>query len=166
MKKFVSILLVLVLVLSLSIVASAAGSPTKPSSSGTTAAPVAEETEPAIGLYNGADEEIGEVPEDSIIRVEIADADSIEDEADREAFLAAYEEAKAIEGKVVKYFFWLDIPEEFKTDDFAYALYKFTCTGENVQVLVNGNEMEVEEVEADTYEAKLTEFGAVAILCD
>ena len=84
----------------------------------------------------------------------------------RYADLFLYEDAQAVEGKVVKYFYWVDVPEDYKTEDFAWAKYEFKCAGENVEVTVNGNPMEVVHVDGVDYYAKLTEFGAVAIMCD
>ena len=150
MKKIVSLLLAVALVMGLGITVFAAGSPTSDGNKGaggtaTTNVPRTP-ANPGMGVY---------------------DADNKLSDEDKEAFLAAYEEAKKVEGKKVKYFFWLDIPEKYKNaDDFGYFGYKFTCTGKNVQVTVNGKDMEVEKVGKNTYIAHLTEFGAVAILCD
>lgn len=165
MKKFVSFLLALTMVLSLGVTAFAAGSPTKDKTSDTTSAALPTTGKKGLGLYNSDDELIAVVPANAVRKTSVGNADRLSDE-DKEAFLAAYEDAKKVEGKVVKYFYWLDIPEKYKTDDFAYAKYIFTCTGKNVQLQVNGKEMEVEKVGKFTYEAKLTEFGAIAILCD
>lgn len=171
MKKIVSLLLAVALVMGLGITAFAAGSPTSDGNKGgngsaTTNVPRGNGGKPGMGIYNSDDEEIAFVPAGQIKRIAVGNANKLSAE-DKEAFLAAYEEAKNIEGKKVKYFYWLDIPEEYKEmDGFAYGKYEFTCTGENVQVTVNGKEMEVEQTGKNTYFAKLTEFGAVAILCD
>ena len=174
MKKIVSFLLAALMVLSLGSTVLAAGSPTGNNNAGVPAAPAApaaeeetaEETEePGMGVFNEDGEQVGTIPADAVKKISVDDADELDDE-DKEAFLAAYETAKKMEGKVVKYCFWLDIPEEYKTEDLAYVLYEFTCTGKNVQVFVNDKEMEVEETGKNAYAAKLTEFGAVAILCD
>ena len=42
----------------------------------------------------------------------------------------------------------------------------FTCTGDNVVVLVNGKPMKVVKLDGDKYVAYLTEFGAISILTD
>ena len=165
MKKVISFALVLVLVLSHSVVAFAAGSPkTTPASAGYTTRAVAAAGN-GVGLYDKDDKLVATVPAADVLNVPVGQANKLAD-ADKDAFLAAYEDAKAVENKVVKYFFWFDVAEQYKTPDVAYALYNFTCTGENVQVTVNGNPMEVESLGGISYAAKLTEFGAVAILCD
>ena len=160
MKKIVSLLLAVALVMGLGITVFAAGSPT--SGNGQDKQP----TKKGMEIYNSDDELIAIVPPEEIKRVSVGNANKLSAE-EKEAFLAAYEDAKNVEGKKVKYFYWLDIPEKYKNmEDFAYAKYEFTCTGENVQVTVNGKEMEVEQTGKNTYFAKLTEFGAIAILCD
>ena len=165
MKKLVSFLLVVIMVLSLGVTAFAAGSPTKDETSSTTTAATTPTYKKGMGLFNSDDEKYATVPANAVKKTAVANANKLADE-DKEAFLAAYEDAKKVEGKVVKYFYWLDIPEQYKTDEFAYAEYIFTSTGKNIQVTVNGKEMEVEQIGKFTYSAKLTEFGAVAILCD
>ncbi len=170
MKRIVSLLLAAVLLLGLGVTVFAAGSPTSDGNkgSGGTATTNVPRTagKPGMGIYNSDDEKIATVPAGQIKKTAVGNAKKLSD-ADKEAFLAAYEEAKKVEGKKVKYFYWLDIPEKYKNmEDFAYAKYEFTCTGKNVQVTVNGKEMEVEQTGKNTYFAKLTEFGAVAILCD
>ena len=110
MKKFFALVLACAVVLSLGVTAFAA-SPTGSSSSSTVdlgwgdftvaAAPAKAAGVPA---YDKDNKEVVEVPADSIVLVPVGEADKL-DEADKEAFLAAYEEAKAVEGKVVKYFY-------------------------------------------------------------
>lgn len=170
MKKIVSLLLAVALVMGLGITVFAAGSPTSDGNKGaggtaTTNVPrTAANT--GMGIYDADGNKIATVPANKIKKISVGNANKLSDE-DKEAFLAAYEEAKKVEGKKVKYFFWLDIPEKYKNaDDFGYFGYRFTCTGKNVQVTVNGKDMEVEKVGKNTYIAHLTEFGAVAILCD
>ncbi len=173
MKKFFALVLALAVVLSLGVTAFA-GSSGGGSSSGSTVdlgwgefttatAPAAAKT--TAQIYGKDGKEIAEIDESSVVILPVGEADKLS-EADKEAFLAAYEEAKAVEGKVVKYFYWIDIPEEFKTDDFSWFRFDFKCAGENVEVTVNGNPMEVVHVDGVDYYAKLTEFGAVAIMCD
>ena len=166
MKRIVSLLLAVVMIMGLGVTVLAAGSPTAGETSGTTTA--AQPRSPmanGMKLYNADGEKIATVPANAVRKTSVGNANKLNDD-DREAFLAAYEEAKKIDDKVVKYFFWLDIPEKYKTDDLAYFSYIFTCTGKNVEVQVNGKDMEVKKIGRYTYEAKLTEFGAVAILCD
>ena len=176
MKKVFAFVLAFALVMSLGVVAFANSSPVSPSSSGsdtaaadigftTPIAPTPAEKEGGMALYNADEKVYATVPAEDVTEVAVGDADKLSAE-DKEAFLAAYEDVKAIEGKVVKYFYWVDIPESYKTDEFAWAKYEFKCTGENVEVTVNGNPMEVVHVDGVDYYAKLTEFGAVAILCD
>ena len=171
MKKFFALVLACAVVLSLGVTAFAA-SPTGSSSSSTVdlgwgdftvaAAPAKAAGVPA---YDKDNKEVVEVPADSIVLVPVGEADKL-DEADKEAFLAAYEEAKAVEGKVVKYFYWLGMPKELEGVDFEWFRYDFKCAGENVEATVNGHPMEVVHVDGVDYHAKLTEFGAIAILCD
>ena len=174
MKKFFSMLLALILVCSLCVSAFA----TSPSAGGTSAVttaalPVTEEDEdtPEVKGFaiceTATDDVVKEVPADQVKMVPVGEADELE-EADKEAFLAAYEDVKKIDDAVVKYFFWLGAPEEYTPGEGQYFRFIFVCKGENVRVTVNGEEMKVEPVEGkeDTYLAKLTKLGAVAILCD
>ena len=170
MKKIVSLLLAVALVMGLGITVFAAGSPTSEGNTGSGGSATTNVPRTAgqagMGIYNSEGEKIATVPAGQIKKTAVGNAKKLSD-ADKEAFLAAYEEAKKVEGKKVKYFFWLDIPEKYKNmDDFGYFGYRFTCTGKNVQVTVNGKDMEVEQIGKNTYIAHLTEFGAVAILCD
>ncbi len=66
----------------------------------------------------------------------------------------------------MKYFFWLDVKGGYEIPAGDYIRYDFTCQGENVQLQVNGKDMEVVHVDGADYYAKLTELGAVSILCD
>lgn len=170
MKKIFAVILALVLVCSLGAVAFAAGSPVKANPVEVYTGPALnekEEDEGGIIICDMATDAVeDEVPAEEVTVVAVDDADSLED-ADKEAFLAAYEAAKAVEGKAVVDFFWLDVPEQYTVDAENYLKFSFKCEGENVQVQVNGNEMEVvAEDEPNAYFAKLTELGAVAILCD
>ena len=158
MKKLVSLLLVVTIILSLGITALAAGSPVGPQPR--------VNTNTGLGLYDANDKKIGTVPAKDIVKLNVGGADQL-DEADKEAFLAAYEEAKNTEGKIVRHFFWLDIPEEYKNmDGFGYAKYTFGSRGQNVTVTVNGKDMEVVKLGHGQYYAKLTEFGIVSIISD
>ena len=171
MKKAFALVLTFALVMSLGVVAFAAASPTGATSGSTKDLGWGSFTVPvpakkATGEVHGADDKIiATVDPADITQIPVGESSKLSPE-DEKAFLAAYEEAKAIEGKTVKYFYWIDIPEEFKTDDFTWFRFDFKCAGENVEVTVNGHPMEVVHVEGVDYYAKLTEFGAVAIMCD
>ena len=156
MKRIVSLLLAAVLLLGLGVTVFAAGSPTgSGNNNGTPTTPGHRTaTKPGMEVDNADDDRIATIPANQIKKTSVANAKKLSD-ADREAFLAFYEEAKKIEGKKYK-----------NMDNFDHVKFIFTCTGKNVQVLVNGKEMEVEKTGKNTYCAKLTEFGAVAILCD
>ena len=155
MKKVISVLLVITVLLSLGVTAMAAGSPVKKDTG-----------RPGIGLYNSEDKQIAFVPNSAIPKVRAGGADKL-DAADKDAFLAAYEEAKNTEGKVVRDFFWLDVADEYKNlDGFSYAKYYFGSRGQNVQVTVNGKDMEVVRLGHGQYYAKLTEFVIVSITSD
>ena len=159
MKKFVTFLLVLTLILSMSATAFAAGSPTS-------TGPKTAATGGGLGLYNDADKRIAAVPESKVLKLNVGKADQL-DAADKDAFLAAYETAKNTEDRVVRRFFWLDIPDEYKNmDGFSYAKLTFGCRGQNVEVTVNGKPMEVVKLGHGQYYAKITEFGVVSITSD
>ncbi len=172
MKKFFALVLALAVVLSLGVTAFA-GSSGGGSSSGSTVdlgwgeftTATAPAKDAVYDVYDENDKVIAEVPASSVAQIAIGQADKLDD-ADKEAFLAEYEKAQAVEGKVVKYFYWIGMPEELEGVDFAWMRYDFKCAGENVEVTVNGNPMEVVHVDGVDYYAKLTEFGAVAIMCD
>ena len=167
MKKILTFVLVFALVLGVGVAAFAAGSPRPapaPDNGGYTTR-TATSGGNGLELYNAQDKLIATVPDDEVVNLPVGSADKLDD-ADKEAFLAEYDKVKEIKDQVVKYFFWLDIPENYKTADLAYAKYPFTCTGKNVEVTVNGNPMEVVGEGGASYYAKLSEFGAVAILCD
>ena len=158
MKKFVSFLLVVVFMLSLSVTALAAGSPVAPQPK------TAEDS--GIGIYNSDDRMIAFVPASKVVKVNVGQADKLSAE-DKEAFLAAYEEAKKTEGKIVRRFFWIDVPEEYKTmEGFAYAKLNYGSYGQNVSVTVNGKDMENVRLGHGRYYAKITEFGIVSIVSD
>ncbi len=158
MKKVLAFLLALSVILSLGVTALAAGSP-KPPQPRVKAAT-------GLGIYNEEGKRIATVPAKDVLKLNVGGADQL-DAADKDRFLAAYEEAKNTEGKTVRHFFWLDIPEEYKTmDGFAYAKYDFISGGQNVAVTVNGNPMEVVRLGHGAYYAKLTEFGVVSIISD
>ena len=166
MKKLVVILLVAAMALSLSVTAMAGNSPTNSGSSSTTTSSVPATGSGPLEIFNSDDVLIATVPSREVTKITVGNANRLSGE-DKDAFLAAYEDAKNVEGKVVKYFYWFDIPEHYKElEDFCYARYWFGCTGKNVELTVNGNPMEVVNVRTNYYYAKLTEFGSLAILCD
>lgn len=105
------------------------------------------------------------VPYEMVIEIQVTQGDRLPPN-DEKIFMDAYEEAKAIEDRVVKYFFWLDVPETYIPDNFGYGKFEFNCAGDNVECTVNGKPMEVVHVDGDDYFAKLTEFGPVMVVCD
>ncbi len=158
MKKVLAFLLVVSVVLSMGVTALAAGSPKPPQPKVNVPA--------GLGIYNEDGKRIAAVPAKDVLKLNVGGADKL-DAADKDKFLAAYEEAKNTEGKTVRHFFWLDVPEEYKTmDGFAYAKYYFGSRGQNITVTVNGNPMEVVKLGHGAYYAKLTEFGVVSIVSD
>ncbi len=172
MKRFLALFLAAAVVLSFGATAFAAYSPTSGDNvdegwgTYTVKAP-AKNNELRLVIYDENDEVIAELYDDDVKEIAVDDADQLSPE-DREAFLAAYEEAKAVEGKVVKYFYWLSISDKY-ADALAKAgwiKYFFKCAGENVQMTVNGKEVEVFHIEGVDYYAKLFELGAIAIYCD
>ena len=126
----------------------------------------AAEGELTFDVVDAKDEAVAAVPMSEVTIVPVKAADQLP-EKDKEAFLKAYEEAKAVTDKVVKYFFWVDIPESYKSDSNFDALkFTFTCTGDNVVVLVNGKPVKLVKLDGNKYVAYLTEFGAISILTD
>ena len=156
MKRFVSFVLIFVLAFALCINAYAA-SQTKPNPTTNDA---------GLEIYNSKDELIAVVPAKEVTKY-LPSRAGLLDASNKEAFLKAYEEAKNVKDKVVRQFFWLDIPDKYKNlNDFAYAKFPFTSKGKNVQLTVNGKEMEVISEGGVRYFAKLTEFGTVCITSD
>ena len=175
MKKVIAFALMLALVLSCGAMAFADSSngspvPTPPPSGGggggAGAGGPATLAQPnfVLDVYDGEDKMVEEIGKDRIVYAQVGQANLLP-AADKEAFLKAYEAVKEIKDKVVKYFFWLNV-KDYKIPAGDYLRYDFTCKGENVQCQVNGKDMEVVNVDGDDYYAKLTELGAVAILCD
>ena len=158
MKRFVSILLVITVLLALGVPAFA--DIPSPTGSGKRDGGAAGS---GLQIFNSDDKLIAVVPSKEVIRYNIRQADKL-DAADKEAFLAAYEAAKNSEDKVVLQVYWLDIPDEYKNlDDFSYAKYYFRCGGRNIELSVNGKDMEIGRLGNCNYYAKLTEFGTVVI---
>ena len=150
-------LLALILVCSLCVSAFAADSPGKEESSSTTTAalPVIateEEEEEKFEIRDSATDEVKKVlTRDQVNMIPVGEADKLSD-ADKEAFLAAYEDSKAVEGVVVKDFFWFDLKGENLEEGY-YVRFPFSCAGENVKLFVNGKEMEVVHVKGIEYYA-------------
>ena len=159
MKKCVSFLLVVCVLLSLGVSAMAAGSPVpKPPRTGGRGS--------GLRIYNSEDKLIAVVPWSKVTQLSVGQADQLSAE-EKDAFLAAYEEVKNMEGKIVRRFFWLDVPQSYKDlEDFAYARWDFGTRGQNVQLSMNGKDMEVIRLGHGQYWAKVTEFGALAIISD
>ena len=169
MKKILAFALMLALVLSCGAMVfadSSNGSPVKPSTSAGGGAPAAlPKANFELGVYKNSDDSfVEEISKDKIVYATVGQANLLP-AADKEAFLKEYDNVKAIKDKIVKFFFWLGV-KDYKIPAGDYIRYDFTCKGENVQCQVNGKDMEVVNVEGDDYYAKLTELGAVAILCD
>ena len=156
MKRFVALILVAVMAFALTITAFADGSPVKNDQG----------AGKGMTIFNSEDKLIARVPASSVKKVMPSRAYRLDDD-DKEAFLDAYEQAKNVEDKVVRACYWLDIPEKYKDlEDFAYAKYEFSSRGKNVQLTVNGKEMEVVSLGSGMYYAKLTEFGTIVITSD
>ena len=105
------------------------------------------------------------VPYEMTIEIQVTQGDRLPPN-DEARFMEAYEEAKAIKDRIVKYFFWLDVPETYIPENFGYGKFEFNCAGDNVECFVDGKPMEVVHVDKDDYFAKLTEFGPVMVVCD
>lgn len=112
-------------------------------------------------LYNADDELIGQVLASQVLKLEIGAAGSL-NRADGASFVKSYRAAKAVD-KHLRYVQWIDIPEEYKTDDLAYMTYYFDCEGWDVEATVNGSPIEVSRVRGIRYCAKMTEFGTLAV---
>ena len=104
------------------------------------------------------------VPISQVTNVEYKDASKFLNGKDKEAFSAAYQEAKAVEGGKLRKAYWFNIPDSYTLDDEHYAKYLFSCDGKDVTVTVNGDPVEVVSVNNRTsYIAKVTARGVVAI---
>ena len=121
-------------------------------------------------LWDENDQYVGTVPESSVTLLTVAQADSL-NEDDESYFLAARDDA-ILEAEnsnlIFTEFKWIDIPEEYKDETWFWMRYEFSANTEadasEILCTVNGNPMEVVEVSAGEFYAKLTEFGALAIL--
>ena len=105
------------------------------------------------------------VPYEMTIEIQVTQGDRLPPN-DEQIFMNAYERAKAIEDRIVKYFFWLDIPAVYIPENFGYGKFEFNCAGDNVECFVDDKPMEVVHVDGEDYYAKLTEFGPVMVVCD
>ena len=104
------------------------------------------------------------VPINQVTNVEYKDASKFLNGKDKEAFSAAYQEAKAVEGGKLRKAYWFNIPDNYTLDDEHYAKYLFSCDGKDVTVTVNGDPVEVVSVNNRTsYIAKITARGSIAI---
>ena len=113
MKKILAFALMLALVLSCGAVAFAAGSPRphKKSYDGVVTSLPAANFE--LDLYDGTDNKIEEIEKYKIVYAPVGYAGFLL-KADREAFLNAYEDAKAVKDHIVKDFFWLDVKGDYE----------------------------------------------------
>ena len=160
MKKVLAFVLTAALVLSIGVTAFADNSPvvrdyTRVTADGSTPAPASTD-ESGLEVCNVKDEVIDVVPDSKVVRLSVGQA----------VFMDALAAARAVTDKLVQSIFWLNVKDYEEPADFAYYRLIFSCTGENVQVSVNGKDMEVVHIEDTNYYAKLTELGAVTISCD
>ena len=118
-----------------------------------------------LELCDANDNVLKLVPYEMTIEIQVTQGDRLPPN-DEQIFMNAYERAKAIEDRIVKYFFWLDIPAVYIPENFGYGKFEFNCAGDNVECFVDGKPMEVVHVDKDDYFAKLTEFGPVMVVCD
>ena len=118
-----------------------------------------------LELCDANDNVLKLVPFEMVVEIQVTQGDRLPPN-DEKIFMEAYEEAKAIEDRIVKYFFWLDVPETYIPENFGYGKFEFNCAGDNVECFVNGKPMEVVHVDGEDYFAKLTEFGPVMVVCD
>ena len=104
------------------------------------------------------------VPINQVMNVEYKDAAKFLSANDKEAFYAAYQEAKDVEGAKLRQAYWFNIPDSYTLDEDHYAKYLFSCDGRDVTVTVNGEPVEVVSVNNRTsYIAKVTARGVVSI---
>lgn len=154
MKKVISLVLVITMLLALGVTAFAAGSPTGTGKKETGITG-------AGGVYDENGKRASGVPSNAVIVRYLPQANTLED-ADKEAFLKAYEDAKNIEGKRLVNVVWVDIADEYKSD-VGFVRYYFVTPCRNIEVSVNGKDMDVVRLGNGQYYAKLTDFGPVVI---
>ena len=106
------------------------------------------------------------VPMYQVTNVEYKDRDKLA-KADAEALKEAHDAAKQLEGKSLKQSYYFSVPANYDVDEDHYAKYVFSCPGNNVEVCVNGNPVEVVSINGRTsYIAKVTERGCITITVD
>ena len=106
------------------------------------------------------------VPMPLVTNVEYRDKDKLA-KGDAEALKEAHDAAKQIEGKSLKQSYFFSVPDNYDVDEEHYAKYVFSCPGNNVEVCVNGNPVEVVSINGRTsYIAKVTERGCITITVD
>ena len=106
------------------------------------------------------------VPMPQVVNVEYKNRDQLRKE-DAEALKEAHDAAKQIEGKSLKQSYFFTVPSTYTVDEEHYAKYVFSCPGNNVEVSVNGNPVEVVSINGRTsYVAKVTERGCITITVD
>ena len=106
------------------------------------------------------------VPMYQVTNVEYKDRDKLA-KADAEALKEAHDTAKQLEGKSLKQSYYFSVPDFYDVDEDHYAKYVFSCPGNNVEVSVNGNPVEVVSINGRTsYIAKVTERGCITITVD
>lgn len=115
-----------------------------------------------VELFDAQDRLIASVPWEEAVVVSIEDADQLGSD-EQELFQAAFERARTTRDSVVRYFFWLDVPETYKTENFAYAVFRFPCEGVVVGADVNGENAPVSNLGNGYHTARLPQFGAVTV---
>jgi hypothetical protein len=106
------------------------------------------------------------VPMPQVVNVEYKNREQLRKE-DAEALKEAHDAAKQIEGKSLKQSYFFTVPSTYTVDEEHYAKYVFSCPGNNVEVSVNGNPVEVVSINGRTsYVAKVTERGCITITVD
>ena len=101
-----------------------------------------------------------------VVNVEFREINRLSEKA-AEALREARNTAKQMEGKCVKQAYFFTVPGTYTLDEEHYAKYLFSCPGDNVEVFVNGNPVEVVSVNGRTsYIAKIIERGCITILVD
>ena len=106
------------------------------------------------------------VPMPLVTNVEYKDRDKLA-KADAEALKEAHDAAKQLEGKSLKQSYYFSVPDFYDVDEDHYAKYVFSCPGNNVEVSVNGNPVEVVSINGRiSYIAKVTKRGCITITVD
>ena len=182
MKKSVVVLIILAIVLSFSVSAFAEdvyiyipptnNGPYTPSREPTPNTPqdephIVKETDVGLLICLMEDDTIHQfVPMYLVTNVEYKDRDKLA-KADADALKEAHDAAKEIEGKSLKQSYFFSVPDNYDVDEEHYAKYVFSCPGNNVEVSVNGNPVEVVSINGRTsYIAKVTERGCITITVD